>query len=137
MDTATLTVPAETASVVRCTEVVARYAKASGLPLDRVRAVELVVEEVVLNICSYAYDVPGEIQVCCKNVASQDFVLEFTDRGKPFNILALPAPDLTLEVDERPVGGLGVPLVRAIAGTASYRRENDQNILRVSVPLPH
>ncbi len=106
--------------------------------MARVAALELVVEEVVLNICSYAYgEVPGEIQVCCETVASEDFVLEFSDSGRPFNILTLPPPDLTVGIDERQVGGLGVPLVRAMAETATYRRDNDRNILRLSVPLPH
>jgi anti-sigma regulatory factor (Ser/Thr protein kinase) len=50
-------------------------------------------------------------------------------------MLTLPAPDFTAEVEQRQVGGLGVPLVRAMVETATYRRESNRNILRLSVRL--
>jgi len=88
----------------------------------------------VVNICQYAYgDARGEIELFCAKTGSQDLVLEFIDSGRPFNILTLPAPDLTVEVNQRQVGGLGVPLVRALVNTATYCRESDRNVLRLSV----
>ena len=122
--------------MTRCTQFVAACAGAAGFPLARVRELELVVEEVVVNICQHAYgDAPGEIELLCEKTSSGDLVLEFIDKGRPFNMLTLPAPDLTVEVELRQVGGLGVPLVRAMVETATYRRESDRNILRLSVQL--
>jgi len=135
-NTASLTVPAEVESVTRCTEFVAAWVAAAGFPFARVPALELVIEEVVVNICQHAYgDAPGEIEFFCASSSSRDLVLEFIDNGKPFNMLALPAPDFTAEVEQRQVGGLGVPLVRAMVETATYRRESNRNILRLSVRL--
>jgi anti-sigma regulatory factor (Ser/Thr protein kinase) len=135
-NTASLTVPAAPESVTRCIEFVAARGAAVDLPLARVRELELIVEEVVVNICQHAYgDAPGEIEFFCETTSSQELVLEFIDSGRPFNMLTLPAPDLTAEVEQRPVGGLGVPLVRALAETATYRRKTDRNILRLSVRL--
>jgi len=135
-ESTSLTIPAEVDSVGPCIAFVAACAAAAGFPAARVREIELVVEEVVVNICQYAYgDAQGEIELLCTKTNSQDLVLEFIDSGKPFNILTLPAPDLTVEVDQRQVGGLGVPLVRALVDTASYRRESGRNVLRLSVRL--
>ena len=133
-ESTSLIIPAEVDSVMPCVAFVAACAAAAGFPPARVRELELVVEEVVVNICQYAYgDARGEIELFCAKTGSQDLVLEFIDSGRPFNILTLPAPDLTVEVNQRQVGGLGVPLVRALVNTATYCRESDRNVLRLSV----
>ena len=137
-NTTSLIVPAQVQSITPCSAFVAACATRAGFPLARMRELELVVEEVVVNICQYAYgDAPGEIELSCAKSSSQDLVLEFIDSGRPFNMLTLPAPDLAVDVERRQVGGLGIPLVRAMVDTAAYRRESDRNILRLSVQLPH
>jgi anti-sigma regulatory factor (Ser/Thr protein kinase) len=60
-------------------------------------------------------------------------MLEFIDCGRPFDILAAPPPDLTVDLDQREPGGLGVPLIRAMVDEASYKREANRNILRLIV----
>ena len=57
--------------------------------------------------------------------------LEFTltDSGKPFDPTAAPEADTSLGVQERPIGGLGIFLVRKIMDTVAYRRTNGKNIL--------
>jgi anti-sigma regulatory factor (Ser/Thr protein kinase) len=112
-------------------------ATAARLPLARVRQLELVVEEVLVNICRYAYaDTPGEVEIRCVRADGEHLCVEFIDRGKPFNILASPPPDLTADVEERQVGGLGIPLIRAMMEKVSYCRTGDRNILRVTARLP-
>ena len=138
VNAASLIVPARVESTARCTEFVADWIRAAGLPLTRLHELELVIEEVVVNICQHAYVTsPGEIELFCATGSSGNVVLEFIDSGKPFDMLTLPAPDLTAEVEQRPVGGLGVPLVRAMVEEANYRRESGRNILRLSVRLAH
>jgi anti-sigma regulatory factor (Ser/Thr protein kinase) len=61
--------------------------------------------------------------------------VEFIDSGKPFNLLTSPIPDLTVDVDERQVGGLGIPLICAMMDQVSYCREGNRNILRVTARL--
>lgn len=136
-ETKSLTVPAQLEAVIRCTAFVTEYATTARFPPARVHELELVVEEVLVNICQHAYvDAPGEMELRCTKTDSQHLVLEFIDRGRPFNILTLPVPDLTVDVEQRQVGGMGVPLVRAMVDTATYRREGDRNILRLSLQLP-
>ncbi len=132
-----LTVKARTDAIARCAEFVLACATAAGFPPARVRQMELVVEEVLVNICRHAYgNAPGEVEIRCVRADSEHLFVEFIDSGVPFNILASPAPDLNVDVNERQVGGLGIPLIRAMTDKVSYSREGDRNILRVTARLP-
>ena len=57
--------------------------------------------------------------------------VEFRDTGKPVDPLAQPPPDLDADILDRPIGGLGLHLVRELAETISYRREEPYNVLRI------
>jgi serine/threonine-protein kinase RsbW len=132
-----VTVKAQTDSIARCAEFVLAYATAAGLSRARLPEMELVIEEVLVNICRHAYnDAPGEVEIRCVRADSEHLFVEFIDSGKPFNILASPAPDLNVDVNERQVGGLGIPLIRAMMDEISYCREGDRNILRFTARLP-
>jgi len=122
--------------VASCAEFVAACAAGADFSPARVREVELIVEEVLVNICRYAYsDATGEVEVSCLQGDARHLVLEVIDRGRPFNILELAAPDLKSDVEEREVGGLGIPLIRALANTVSYRREGDRNVLSFTLTM--
>ncbi len=57
--------------------------------------------------------------------------IEIRDDGSPFDPLKIPPPDLTSELAEREVGGLGIHFVRTVADEVGYRREEGWNILRL------
>ena len=121
-------------AVARCTEFAAAQAREAGFALARVREIELVVEEIVANICRYSYgDQLGSVELCCEQLDGAKLALEFVDYGRAFNILALAAPDLSADLDQRDVGGIGVPMLRALIDEASYRREDTRNVLYVIV----
>lgn len=121
-------------AVARCMEFAAAQARAAGFSLARVHEIELVVEEIVANICRYSYaDQNGSVELCCERLDNEKMALEFIDYGCAFNILAMPEPDLSGDIDQRDVGGVGVPVLRALIDQASYRREGVRNILRVIV----
>jgi serine/threonine-protein kinase RsbW len=121
-------------AVARCTEFAAVRAREAGFSLARVREIELVVEEIVANICRYGYgDQLGSVELCCEQLDSAKLALEFVDHGRAFNMLALSTPDLSIDLDRRDVGGIGVPMLRALIDEASYRREDGCNVLYVIV----
>jgi serine/threonine-protein kinase RsbW len=121
-------------AVAHCTEFAAAQARAAGFGVARVHEIELVVEEIVANICRYSYaDQNGSVELCCERLDGETLALEFIDRGCAFNILAMPDPDLSGDIDQRDVGGVGVPVLRALMDQASYRRDRACNILRVIV----
>jgi len=113
------------------TEFVEECADGRGLPQKKIYALALTLEEAFVNICSYAYpDGTGDIEISCE--ADGDiFVLEVSDSGSPFDVLSLPDPDTTLGIMEREIGGLGIHFIRTLSDNVSYRRENEQNILRM------
>ena len=121
-------------AVTRCTEFAAAQAREAGFSLARVHEIELVVEEIVANICRYSYgDQLGSVELCCEQLDGGKLTLEFVDYGRAFNILTLAAPDLSADLDQRDVGGIGVPMLRALIDEASYRREDTRNVLYVIV----
>lgn len=91
----------------------------------------IAVEEAFVNVCHYAYPGGGgdvELSCLCDGDA---FVVEMTDSGMPFDILSLPDPDTTSDIQEREIGGLGVHFIRKLTDEVSYRREEGRNILRL------
>ena len=92
----------------------------------------VVAEEVLTNVAKYGFEpdeAPAvELRVSLAHGAA---VLEFRDRGRPFDPLAEPAPDLELPPEDRPLGGLGLALVRALVDEAHYERDGDANVLRL------
>jgi phosphoserine phosphatase RsbU/P len=106
--------------------------RAAGLTDQDVLEVRLVAEEVLTNIAKYAFEPemkPAvELQLSFTDAAA---VLEFRDQGKAFDPLAQPAPDLDIPWERRPLGGLGLTLVRALVDEARYVREGAANVLHL------
>ena len=90
----------------------------------------LALEEAVVNVIDYAYPegTKGDINIEAK---ANDLRLKFiiTDSGTPFDPTAQKEMDTTLSAEERPIGGLGIHLVRQIMDSINYERVNDTNVL--------
>lgn len=128
-----ISVPAIDA-VARCTEFATAQAQRAGFSPARVHEIELLVEEIVANICRHSYaDQLGSVEICCRRIDEQWMELEFIDYGRPCDVLALPSPNLSVDLDQRDVGGLGVPMLRVLVDQANYRREDARNILSVTI----
>ena len=134
---ATITLPARLESLPCGLALVVQCAMAAGFPSKRVTEIELAVEEALANICCYAYpDSNGEVEVRCTRDEARHFLIELIDAGIPFDVLARPAPDLTVDAFQRALGGLGIPLIRALMDNVTYHREGARNILRLTALLP-
>jgi len=133
----TITFPARIDSLPRGLALVVECATAAGFPPQRVIEIELAVEEALANICLYAYpESRGEVEVRCMQDETRYFSIELIDSGIPFDMLARPAPDFTVDAAQRPIGGLGIPLIRALMDNVTYHRKGAQNILRLTATLP-
>lgn len=93
--------------------------------------VELALEEVLVNIFNYAYPKgAGEVELECRADESGSLCLIFRDWGTAFNpLLDKAAPDLTADISDREVGGLGIYLVKQMAHHAAYERKDGANVL--------
>lgn len=87
-------------------------------------AVRLAVEEVCLNLIDYGYAgaTPGPIRIEVKREGDV-LAVAITDRGAPFHPDQAPAPDLSSEVEQRPIGGLGWHLVKNMVDQLAYRTD--------------
>lgn len=107
-----------------------------GVLPDVVFKVALSFEEVVTNVIKYSHDDSRPHEILIETlVGAEEVRLHVVDRGRAFNPLVAPAPDLDLPVEERPIGGLGIHLVRSLAKTVVYERSGEKNILRLSFSL--
>ncbi len=102
-------------------------------PLRERTHIELVTEEIFVNIASYAYPDGGGFAVIRRSggEGTDGLTLTFIDGGVPYDPLQKPDPDLELPLDERPIGGLGVFLVKKIVDEAHYEYKDGKNILTV------
>ena len=92
--------------------------------------VSLALDEVLTNVISYGYPEGGEHVITVRlALQAAELVIEVEDDGCPFNPLEIAPPDLEEVPEERPIGGLGLHLVRKVMDRLEYRREQDRNIL--------
>lgn len=92
--------------------------------------IQLAAEEVLVNIVNYAYpNQEGRVEISCFPYQNRELVIEISDCGIPFDPLAKAAPDVSLPMEERQVGGLGIFLVKKLMDRVEYRREGQKNIL--------
>jgi serine/threonine-protein kinase RsbW len=114
---------------------VSEHAKEQGFTSDMLKKIELASEETLVNVFNYAYPDKhdGEVEVSCGLDDNNRFVIEIMDSGTAFNPLSLSEPNLTEDVSERPVGGLGIHLIKKMMDEVEYRREGNNNILSLIV----
>ena len=99
--------------------------------------VKLVVEEIGLNIINHGYDGNGSGEIEIGFDLGADFLtINIVDEGKAFDPLTeSPDPDTSAELEDRPIGGLGVHLVKEMMDEVSYKREGNRNQLTLKVRL--
>lgn len=98
---------------------------------------DVAVEELFVNIAHYAYDNEmgkATIQVEV-NKEPLSVVITFIDQGKPYDPLAKPDPDITLPAEERPIGGLGIFMVKKSMDNVKYEYKDGSNILTIEKNL--
>jgi len=97
---------------------------------ELVPQVDLVMEEVLVNAINYAYPKEeGKIEVECLAEGPGRFRVTVRDWGVPFNPLDQAAPDLSMDISSRQVGGLGIYLVKQMAGRLTYEYRDGGNVL--------
>ena len=126
----------DVASLVAVTAELERQLAAQAVPAEVVYRCSLALEEVFTNILRYAYTDAGAHEVRFgARLTADHVVLHFVDDGREFDPLAAPAPDLRRPAEERPVGGLGIHLVRELANRLEYERVGGLNRFTIHFAL--
>ena len=105
--------------------------EAAGCPMKTQMKIAVAVEEIFVNIASYAY-APGTGTATVRTEFSEDpaaVTIRFTDHGVPYDPLAREDPDIHLPANERGVGGLGVLMTKKFMDELRYEYRDGQNIL--------
>lgn len=108
---------------------VAEHARSTGLSAERLMELELAVEEALVNVCSHAHP-SGDGELLVRVLTGDELVtVVIEDDGPPFNPLQAEEPDLSVPLEERPIGGLGIYLIRQATSELQYERKNGRNCL--------
>ena len=133
--TDTLTVEAKRENLAQVLTRVERNLKEAGASVRVLNQILVAVEEIYINIASYAYASGTGDAVVSMAVEGGITEIVFRDRGVPFDPLAKTDPDVTLSAAERPIGGLGIYMVKKTMDEVKYRYEDGENILTIRKKL--
>jgi anti-sigma regulatory factor (Ser/Thr protein kinase) len=98
--------------------------------------VPLAIEEIVTNCIQYGYDDSDEHTILITlSVADRTLTMTVIDDGHAFDPLARATPDLSVGVEERQIGGLGIHLLRNLADEMTYERRDGVNRLTLTKQL--
>ena len=127
-----LVLPNDIAAVPRLNVFIDQVAESLGLDDSLTMSLNLAIEEAVVNVMNYAYPegMAGMVNI---EVSADNEVLNFiiSDSGIPFDPTTKEEADTSLSAEDRPIGGLGIFLVRQLMDTINYERIDGKNVLRL------
>ena len=113
-------VPAAAAAVARIVKALDAFCAAEGVPDDTAWTLRVALDEIVANIVAYAGSAPAIDVTFRRRTRGVEVIV--ADDGPAFDPLARPAPDVTLPLEARQPGGLGIALVRSLMDGVQYER---------------
>lgn len=128
-----LTLPNDIDRIPQLNEFIDSACDEYGIDMATAISLNLAVEEAVVNVMNYAYAEGTTGYVDIETALAGDVItIVISDRGTPFDPTTCAEVDTTLSAEERPIGGLGVHLIRQIMDTVSYKRQDNCNILTLT-----
>ncbi len=126
-----LTLPAELSSLHPACRFLRQGAAIAQFSEEDCAKLDLVIEELVVNIARYAYrdGERGTLDLGYSVAGPGQLFVQIRDAGIAFNPFSSDPPDFGRGLADRPIGGLGIFLVKSIAESIGYAREGDRNIL--------
>jgi serine/threonine-protein kinase RsbW len=116
---------------------VSQFCLEHGLSSEIEGDLSLALEEILVNVIRYGHPEGGKHEILVRLSVEQDCVIATVeDDGVPFNPLEAPEPDLHSPIETRPIGGLGIHLVRNITDSWEYHRSEGRNRLVVRKHVP-
>lgn len=106
----------------------------SGCSADVLAKMMIATDEIVANVFSYSNSPDLRVDFSCEGHPAV-VRLVFSDSGKPYNPLEHSDPDINASLEDRPIGGLGILIVKNLADEVRYCREDNRNILSITCSL--
>jgi serine/threonine-protein kinase RsbW len=125
-----MSVGADQGAVGTVNAALAEFAEEHALPADVRRSLTVALDELLANALSHGGAGRDPCSVTVDLQLDQEHVtVTVTDDGAPFDPFGRDAPDTTLSVEERPIGGLGLHLVGQLMDKVSYQRRDGHNVV--------
>lgn len=106
-----------------------RELRVHGFSEEDILDSQLAVEEAITNVIVHGYEKKaGKIVITCR-ITHGLAEVQIEDSAPPFNPLSIPNPDISVNIEERKIGGLGIFLIRQVMDDIVYRYEDGKNIL--------
>lgn len=127
------TFTAELGSIALATDFVAEWLEGQDCSFKIQTQISVALDEVLSNIVHYAFpEGKGSFTIqLSRDPETNMLKMVFTDKGVEFDPLAKDDPDVSVSLEERKVGGLGIFLVKKLMDGVRYHREDGQNILTI------
>lgn len=126
----------EIAEITKLTAFVEEIGEELSLPAALVMNLNLVLEEAVSNIILYAYPKKFEQNISIEAVKQKDsLIFVITDTGVAFDPTKVDEANITLSAEERPIGGLGIFLIKKIMNEVEYQRIDGVNVFTLKKTL--
>jgi len=112
------------------------YSKENKLTEKTSHDIQMALDELLTNIVSYGYEDTDEHWIDVHfNIDNGALTVEIVDDSKPYNILERDDPDLSLSMEDKPIGGLGVFLIKKLMSNVDYYTEKGKNHLVMTKEL--
>src|SRR6266508_705180 len=129
-----MTIGADRSEIAKVHAAFAEFADAHALPVSVRRSMHVALDELLTNTSVYGFagrqgrEGGGEVTVEAE-LGTDRVSVTLTDDGRPFDPFGVAAPDTTLPVEERQIGGFGIHLVRRLMDEVSYQRRAERNVV--------
>ena len=133
----TTTLKNQLSEIVKLEKILDEFGQTQHIPDGVLSSMNLALEEILTNIIFYGYQDTQEHDISLRlTLEGKDFMAEVEDDGRPFNPLDVQGPDITLPLEDRPIGGLGIHLTKKIMDGIDYKQRDGRNLLRLRKTLP-
>ncbi len=130
-----ITLNSDLAELERLRMFIDGFCDREGLPDETRYHLSVALEELVINAIKHGACQPSNDAIRLSMwMQGGEVRMTLCDTGIPFDPLQAPAPDLTQKLPERPIGGLGIHLVRCLIPGIRYERRDGRNWLYVAKP---
>ena len=125
-----LSIKNHTDELIRVNQFIEEISEELGLDMELQMNLNLVIEEMVVNVISYAYPEGTEANIELKAESNgKELTFVLSDRGRKFDPTLSKSPDMNVNPAERNLGGMGIYIVKNIMNEVTYQRLEGKNLL--------
>ena len=133
MPEVTVRIEKDLSEMAKVDEKLDEFAEQFGVPPAIAATFHIIFDDLLNNVISYGYnDEQRHFIDISLELTANSLIVSIADDGVPFNPLAETAPDTTLSIEDRPIGGMGIHLVINMVDDISYQRTADKNVLTLT-----